>query len=136
MKKITYLVFAAFLLGIVLQCVTLAAVVTPDKAYAGYLDAVGKAKSLDNLAPFVTSAKAAELKKMPQQQKDMIIKLMKASAPKTYKVVKTMVVKNSATLMVEGKGLNPFTNKMEKMTGTISLKKEGDSWKIEKESWK
>ena len=62
--------------------------------------------------------------------------MIKASIPQSYKVKSVKIVKNNATLQLEGMTPDPFSNnEIKKATATILMKMEG-GWKIVEDNWK
>jgi hypothetical protein len=99
----------------------------PGKAYMSYLKLMA-GSDLKAFLGAVTAARAKEAAAHPEF-KDMF-PLIKAMQPTSIKVTKGAVDGTNATLLATGKDGGQTSN------GKISMVKEGNAWKVEKEEWK
>jgi hypothetical protein len=103
---------------------------TATQFYMGYLAALGKAKSVDDLLPFMSKKRVDQIKAEKPDDRAMMFDMIKEFAPKDVKVVKETPSAAGATLEATGSDGSGGTTK-----GTITLVKEGGAWKVEQESW-
>src|SRR5262245_14806414 len=103
---------------------------TPTQAYMEYHAALMKAKSLDDLMPFVSAAAKKETASFPAEMKQGAPDMMREMTVQPgFKVTKEDIAGAKATLTVEG------VNKAKAKTViTVSMVKEGTAWKLEKET--
>lgn len=104
---------------------------TASEFYLQYRDAFEKAKSIEDLYPFVTTEMRTKMEETPADEREMMFEMMQMMGKMTdMKVVKESQAGDTYTLEVTG-------NDMEKspMKGTITIKKEGGEWRLERESW-
>lgn len=101
--------------------------------YLAYRVAFDKAKSIDELLPWVAKGRAEQIAKSPADERKEAFEMIKMFDDRTnVKVVKETPSANGAELQVEGVS----AESKGKATGVITLVKEGGAWKIERESWK
>ena len=105
---------------------------TATEHYLEYAAAFEKATSIDDLVAFMPKEKQEALKKAPAEEKKMGFEMMKAMGATKVKVTKETATEGGATLDVEGVGGLAGG----KMTGTVTLVKEGSGWRVVKERWK
>lgn len=101
--------------------------------YLAYRAAFARATKIDELLPWMTKARNAQIAKAPADEKTMMFGMIKEMDDNTQvKVVKETPNGNGAELQVEAisKGTKSKT------TATITLVKEGGAWKLDQESWK
>jgi hypothetical protein len=91
---------------------------------------MAKAKSIDELLPFMSKQRVDQVKGTPADERKMMFEMVKEMAAKNVKVVKETPAAAGATL--EATGSDPAGGAMK---GTITLVKEAGAWKIDKESW-
>lgn len=104
---------------------------SPSAVYLKYVEALNSAKSLRDLVPYVSEARAKELDTMPQDQQDQGLKLMKALMAKNVKVASEKIEGDKAFLTLTG--VDPLGNIGS--SGMVLLLKEKGAWKIDKENW-
>ena len=105
---------------------------TASAFYLEYAAAFDKAKSVDDLVPFMSKETQEQIKKASAEEKKQGFEMMKMMSATKVKVVKETATATGADLAVEG--VSPMGGG--KMTGTISVSKDGSAWRIAKESWK
>jgi Domain of unknown function (DUF4878) len=101
--------------------------------YLAYRAAFAKATKIDDLLPWMTKARNAQIAKAPADEKSMMFGMIKEMDDNVQvKVVKETPRGDGAELQVEAisKGTKSKT------TATVTLVKEGGAWKLDKESWK
>jgi hypothetical protein len=98
-----------------------------------YRAAYEKSKAVDEILPFWSKARVAEVEKTPKADRGKMFEMMKAFDDASgFKVTKaTKVSDTEYSLAVAG------TNSEKKpVTGTVSIVKEGGAWKVGKEDYK
>jgi rRNA maturation endonuclease Nob1 len=107
---------------------------TGTQFYMAYLEAFAKAKSLDEVSPWLAKERRDQIAKTPKDEQAMMFGMIKEmSADNTsIKVVKEAPTATGADLDVEAVSKADKS----KVTGKISLVKEDGQWKVSKESWK
>jgi hypothetical protein len=103
---------------------------TASEFYLAYNATMAKAKSIDELLPFMSKQRVDQVKGTPADERKMMFEMVKEMAAKNVKVVKETPAAAGATL--EATGSDPAGGAMK---GTITLVKEAGAWKIDKESW-
>ena len=103
---------------------------TATETYMSYVATLAKAKSMDELLPYMSAARAGQAKAAPADEKKMMFEFVKEMGAKNVKVVKETPSAAGATLDVSGS--DPAGGAMK---GTVTMVKEGGAFKIEKESW-
>jgi hypothetical protein len=104
---------------------------TASQFYLAYRVAFDKAKSIDELLPYLAKANADQVKATPAADRAQMFQMMKAMGALTnVKILKEAKSGEGATLTAEGTGPDK-----KKTTGTIEIVKEGGSWKVGKENW-
>ena len=105
---------------------------TGTQFYMSYRAAFAKASKVEELFPFMGVAQRAQVEKIPAAERPEMFKMMKAFNTFTnVKVTKETKTATGATLEVEG-----ISEDKAKATATVDLIREGNAWKIGKESWK
>lgn len=107
---------------------------TGTEFYMAYLEAFAKAKSIDEVSPWLAKEQRDKIAATPKDDKAMMFGMIKKmSADNTNaKVVKETPTATGADLDVEAVSKSTKS----KTTGKITLVKEGGEWKVGKESWK
>jgi hypothetical protein len=104
---------------------------TASQFYMKYRAAFDKAKTIDEVLPFMAKENRSQVEATPAAERgkmfDMIKTMNKLS---DVKVVKEERTADGATLTVEG-----IDADKKKSTGKVSIVKEGGEWKVGKESW-
>jgi hypothetical protein len=105
---------------------------TASQFYMDYRAAFDKAKSVDELLPFMSAESRKQVEGTPAPERAKMFELMKTMGKVTnLKIVKETKTADGATLTAEG--LDPDKKKT---TGTINIVKENGAWKLGSESWK
>jgi Domain of unknown function (DUF4878) len=105
---------------------------TASQFYMDYRAAFDKAKTVDELLPFMSAESRKQVEATPAADRAKMFELMKTMGKVTnLKIVKETKSGDGATLNAEG--LDPDKKRT---TGTISIIKEGGAWKLGSESWK
>ena len=101
--------------------------------YLAYRTAFAKAKSIDELLPWMAKARLSQITKTPAAERAEMFGMIKMMDDHiNVKVVKETPAANGAELQVEA--ISGESKK--KATGVITLVKEGGAWKLDQESWK
>ncbi len=122
-------------------CVVMAIVAAPVAAqkpeqtvsqfYMTYRTAFDKAKTIDELLPYMSKETRAQVEATPAAERPKMFGVIKIMGTLTnVKIVKEEKTATGATLTVEG-----VDSDKKKTTGTIEVVKENGAWKIGKESW-
>lgn len=106
---------------------------TAGEFYLAYRAAFVKAKTIDELTPWMSKMRRDQIgKETPADRKEMF-DMIKAFDDRTnIKVVKESATASGAELQVEGISAESKA----KGTGVITLVKEGTAWRVDRESWK
>lgn len=100
--------------------------------YLAYRVAFEKAKSIDELLPWIANVRREQIANAPAQEKKDGFEMIKTfDTYRDIKVVSEKPTANGAELQVEAVS----GEARQKATGNISLVKEGGAWKIDTESW-
>src|SRR5262245_53352979 len=100
------------------------------KFYAEYSAALTKAKSVDEMLPYLSKMRAARMQKTPESEKTMMLGVIQSLQPKAIKVLKESASGDGIVLEVAGTGEDG------PKTGTVTLVREDGKRKLDKESWK
>jgi hypothetical protein len=103
---------------------------TGSEFFMAYSAAMAKAKSIDEVLPFMSAQRVGQVKGTPADERAMMFEMIKEMGAKNVKVVKETPSATGATL--EATGSDPAGGAMK---GTITLVKEAGAWKVDKESW-
>jgi len=104
---------------------------TASQFYLAYRAAFDKAKSIDELLPFLSKKSAERVNATPAGDRPKMFELLKMMGTLSeVKILKEAKAADGATLSVEGVGPDKAKNK-----GTIEIVKEGGAWKLGEESW-
>ena len=106
---------------------------TATQYYMAYRVAFDKAKSVEELLPYMSAKNKKEMEATPKAERAKMFEFIKMVGTLTdVKVIKeTRTPDGGAKLSVEG-----IDSDKKKMTGTVDVIKEGGAWKIGGESWK
>lgn len=106
---------------------------TASQFYMAYRAAFDKAKSVEDLFPYMAEKNRKEAEATPAAERKKMFQMIKMMGALTnVKVIKeARSPDGGATLTVEG-----TQSDKDKATGTIEIVKEGGAWKIGSESWK
>ncbi len=105
---------------------------TASEFYVEYRAAFDKAKSVDDILPFMATERQDEMNAVPAAERaDMFEMIKMFGALTSVKVLTENVTATDATLTAEGIDSDSATT-----LGTITLVKEGGAWRLSQESWK
>jgi hypothetical protein len=105
---------------------------TASAFYMNYRAAFDKAKTIDELLPFMSAARRKEIESTPAAERAKMFEMVKAfGAMSQVKVGSETKTANGATLAVSA-----VDSDKAKMQCTITMLREANSWKIERESCK
>ena len=104
---------------------------TASDFYTSYRAAFAKAKAIEQMFPMISKDMRAEIEKTPAAERPKMFEFVKemSTSMKNVKVVKE--TKNDAGVMLTVEALDGTS----KMAGQVQIVKEGDAWKMGKESW-
>lgn len=104
---------------------------TATDFYMKYRAALAGAKAIEDLFPMMSKDLKAEIETTPKAERPKMFEFVKemSKAMAGVKVVKETKTPEGAVLTVEA------MDGKEKMTGQITVVKEGGAWKMAKESW-
>ena len=106
---------------------------TGAEAYLAYRTAFAKAKTIDELLPWMSKERASQIAKTPAGERKEMFDMIKMMDDHTnIKVIKETPTAKGADLQVEAMS----DGGKSKATGVITMAKEGAAWKIDQESWK
>ena len=101
--------------------------------YMAYRQAFAKAKTIDDLLPWMSKSTRDQMGAMPAGERTKIFGMIKAIDDHTnIKVVKETASATGADLQVEAVSAGSKS----KVTATITLVKEAGAWKLDHEEWK
>ncbi len=125
----------AALVSLIAVCVTgsgfAQTVKTPGQVFLEYRATFEKAKTVDEILPFMSKDTKAEIAKSPAAERAQMFSMMQMmSDARGVKVVKETKTATGVELAVEG-----TTPDKKKSTGTITMVKEDGGWKVSKENW-
>jgi hypothetical protein len=101
--------------------------------YLAYRGAFTKAKTIEELVPWMSKERASEIAKTPAGERKEMFEMVKMMDDHTnIKVIKETPTAKGADLQVEAMSGGGKS----KSTGVITLVKEGAAWKVDQESWK
>lgn len=102
------------------------------KFYREYRAAFAKAKSIEELLPYLSKVRAEMVQQTPKEDRAKMFGMMKAMDVKDVKVLKESKTDSGYVLEATGKGgIAPGPSK-----GTIDIVREGGKLKVDRESWK
>ena len=106
---------------------------TAGEFYLAYRAAFTKAKTIDDLVPWMSKQRAAQIAETPAAERKEMFEMVKMMDDHTnIKVLRETSTAGGADLQVEAMS----DGGKSKATGVITLAKEGGVWKVDKESWK
>ena len=106
---------------------------TGADAYLAYRAAFAKAKTIDELLPWMSKERVSQITKTPAGERKEMFDMIKMMDDHTnIKVIKETPTAKGADLQVEAMS----DGGKAKATGVITMAKEGAAWKIDQESWK
>lgn len=100
--------------------------------YLEYRAAVMKARSVNDILPFMSAERRAQVEKTPADERGKMFEFVQFMTGQVtgIKVVKETPTADGVTLTVEG-----VDSDKKKGTGTIQILREKGEWKLGKESW-
>ena len=104
---------------------------TASEFYMTYRAAFAKAKAIEEMLPLMAKEVRAEIEKTPAAERPKMFEFVKemSTAMTNVKVIKETKTDTGVTLTVEG------MDGKDKMSGQVQILREGDAWKVGKESW-
>jgi len=100
--------------------------------YMKYRAAFDKAKSFDEIKPYMSASSIKEIESHSADDRKKMFGFIKMLA--TYTDVKVVKEEKTATgAVITAEGIDPSDKK--KAKGTITLIKENGAWKLDKEEW-
>ena len=131
MRKLTALAVLALLSVTALAAIVTAQSKTATDFYLEYQKAFDKATKVEEILPYLTKERRAQVEKTPAAERAQMFELMKTLGTlKDLKVVKETKTQTGYELeatAIDGDG-SPST-------GTIQIVQEGKDWKVDKERW-
>jgi hypothetical protein len=111
---------------------------TASQFYLEYRAAFDRAKTLEDILPFMTAQKRQQAEAMPAILRDLGLESMKATETVTgVKILKEESTPTGVTLTVESvRAAQRKTGVVTVAKGTLTIVKEGGAWKIATESWR
>jgi hypothetical protein len=104
---------------------------TASQFYMKYRAAFDKAKTIDEILPYMAKENRAQAEATPAAERAKMFEVVKMMNKLTgVKILKEEATAGGATLTVEGVDMDKH-----KSTGKVSIVKEAGDWKIGKESW-
>lgn len=104
---------------------------TATQFYQEYLAAFDKAKTIDEILPFMAAENRKQVEATPKDERDKMFGMIKILSHSNVKVLKEERSADGKTILnVEG-----VDSDKNKGTGKITLIKEGAAWKLAEESW-
>lgn len=104
---------------------------TAQQFYQEYVAAFAKAKTIDDILPFMAAENRKQAEATPKAERDKMFEMIKMFGHTDIKVIKEEKGADGGTVLsVEGVDADKKTS-----TGQITIVKEGTAWKIGKESW-
>jgi hypothetical protein len=104
---------------------------TAQQFYQGYVAAFAKAKTIDDILPFMAAENRKQAEATPKAERDKMFEMIKMFGHTDIKVLKEEKGADGSTVLsVEG-----VDSDKKKSTGQVTIVKEGTAWKIGKESW-
>jgi hypothetical protein len=105
---------------------------TATQAYLAYRAVFDKAKTIDELLPFMSAERRKQIESTPAAERAKMFEMVKAFGMMTQvKVGGETKTANGATLAVTG-----VSSDKAKMNCTITMLRESNAWKVERESCK
>ncbi|HET7216590.1 MAG TPA: hypothetical protein VFJ02_01020 [Vicinamibacterales bacterium] len=105
---------------------------SPTEVFLAYRTALAKATSYSELLPFMDAKGRGMIEAMPDQQRSGMFELLKkfAGTFTEVSVTKETITDDTAVLALAGK--DP---KGQPATGSVSMSREADGWKVGTEKW-
>ena len=104
---------------------------TATQFYMAYRAAFAKAKTIEELLPYMSKGTRAQIEKTPAAERPKMFEMVKMMNTYTdVKVVKEAKTADGVTLSAEA-----IDSDKSKATATIQILREDGAWKLGKESW-
>jgi len=105
---------------------------TATQFYVKYLDAFGKATKIEDVLPYLSAETRKKVESEPVAERPKFFELLKMMAGMNtgIKVTKEQRTSTGATLTAEA-----IDADKKKVSGTITIVREGGAWKLGQESW-
>ena len=121
----------ALLVGLAWTSLAASPAKSPTQSYLDFHAALEKAKTLDEVLPYLSAAYRSMLESQPKSDRPVWLgRLKDMSNGKDLKITKETINGDACTL--EGTATSAKGNAMR---GKISMVKEGGSWKLDEEGW-
>jgi hypothetical protein len=106
---------------------------SPGETYLAYRAAMLKAKSVENLLPWLSKEARAQIEESPKDERPMMFEFMQemAGGMSDVKVVNESVKGDTATVEVEATDAAAKS----KIRGKINMAREDGAWKVVRENW-
>ncbi len=117
----------------VLSAIPATAQKTATQFYMDYQVAFAKAKTIDEILPFMSKERVAEVKSTPASERAKMFEFVKMMAGEHKNVKVTKETKTAAGYNLD---VSATTSDKKPATGTVEIVTEGGAMKIAKESWK
>ena len=104
---------------------------TASEFYMSYRAAFAKAKAIDEMLPLMSKEVRAQIEKTPAAERPKMFEFVKQMSTSMTNVKVLKEAKNDAGVMLTVEGMDG----QDKASGQIQIVKEGDAWKVGKESW-
>jgi hypothetical protein len=106
---------------------------TATQFYVRYLDAFAKATKVEDILPYMAAENRKMVESTPVGERSKMFEMIKVMSGMNtgVKVTGEKRTATGATLTAEATGPDKA-----KVTGTIDIVREGNAWKLGKESWK
>jgi hypothetical protein len=104
---------------------------TASEFYMAYRTAFSKANTIEDVLPYMSKGVRAKVEATPAADLPKMFEFIKqmAGSMTNVKVLKETKTDEGVMLTVEG------TDGTDKMTGQVQILREGDAWKVGRESW-
>jgi hypothetical protein len=106
---------------------------TATQFYMDYQAAFAKAKTIDDILPFMAKGRVDEVKKTPAAERAKMFEFVKFMAEEHQNVKVTKETKTPTGYTLD---VSATTSDKKTATGTVEIVNEGGAMKINRESWK
>jgi len=130
-QRVTWTILALLTVVFLAAATTKAQGKTVQQFYQEYVAAFAKAKTIDDILPFMAAENRKQAEATPKAERDKMFEMIKMFGHTDIKVIKEEKGADGSTVLsVEGVDADKQTS-----TGQVTIVKEGAAWKIGKESW-
>ena len=130
-QRVTWTILALLTVVFLAAATTKAQGKTVQQFYQEYVAAFAKAKTIDDILPFMAAENRKQAEATPKAERDKMFEMIKMLGHTDIKVIKEEKGADGSTVLsVEGVDADKQTS-----TGQVTIVKEGAAWKIGKESW-